>query len=228
MYSPLTNSIGSLVTWNDAINNGFTGMTIGLTGIDNGLVTFNKLSGDTNNDALLSALTGTTLVINTGDTRLHLTEVTGMTGNYIYPLSIIPNTGGTSGQYVNFCGGFYQGYYKLDNDEYQVLPNRYEKGFTSEVWLRPKDVCSGVTGTTLNAVNPNNSGFFLYFGTRAENKFANSFSGNNSGNTCTTGSTEWCTPIKESDISILDIKSGINIPLSTPPVNVSRPTPPVM
>jgi hypothetical protein len=37
----------------------YTMDTIGLTGIDNGLVPYNKISGDTLNFRLLSALTGT-------------------------------------------------------------------------------------------------------------------------------------------------------------------------
>ena len=60
IYSGGSETIYSLVSWDNAVNTGYTLNTIGLTGIDNGLVTFDKQSGDTSNVALLSALTGTT------------------------------------------------------------------------------------------------------------------------------------------------------------------------
>ena len=62
---------------------------------------------------------------------------------------------------------------------YQVLPTRYEQGWTSMFWLRKDDddVCSGNTATTLNDIYSGNTGFFYYMGTRAENKFWDLFSG---------------------------------------------------
>ena len=111
---PTKDSIKSLYSWNGAINTGYTFNTIGLTGIDNGLITFEKTTGDTTNQALLSALTGTTLVINSGDTKLTLTKVTGTTGDYIYPMTRVVGGNFTSGGTIQLCGGFYQGYYKID------------------------------------------------------------------------------------------------------------------
>tara|TARA_Y100000310_G_scaffold118208_1_gene117050 strand:+ start:38 stop:1870 length:1833 start_codon:yes stop_codon:yes gene_type:complete len=61
---------------------------------------------------------------------------------------------------------------------YQILPTRYECGWTAEFWLRRNEgVCSGQTGNTLNTIYPDNEGFFYYMGTRAENKFWDRFSG---------------------------------------------------
>ena len=103
-------SIYSLVTWTGATNSGYTANTIGLTGIDNGLITFEKLSADTTNQALLSALTGTTLVIPSGDTRLVMNKVTGTTGNVLtvsssgtWASSAIPNqiTSASIGEVIN-------------------------------------------------------------------------------------------------------------------------------
>lgn len=143
----------SLTTWTEATNDGFILPRIGLTGIDNGLITFNKVSGDTGNTALLSALTASTLVIPSGETRLNINRVTGMTGDFIYPMEIIPNTANQVGDYAKLCGGFYQGYYKLDGYNYEILPNRVPKGWTAEFWLRPNEDClSGNTGTTTYAV----------------------------------------------------------------------------
>ena len=62
---------------------------------------------------------------------------------------------------------------------YQVLPTRFERGWTSMFWLRRdnEDFCSGNTETTLNDVYSGNSGFFFYMGTRSENKFWDLYSG---------------------------------------------------
>ena len=216
-------SIYSLVTWNQAINTGYTFNTIGLTGIDNGLVLFNKTSGDTSNLALLSALTGTTLVIPSGDTRLQMTRVTGTTGNFIYPIDIISGTT----TYAQFCGGFYQGYYKIDGYSYEVLPTRINQAWAAEFWLNKQDICT-YTGTTLNDIYPNNKGFFFYMGTRAENKYWNIFYGNNTGCTldcesllgCTDTVTKFCTKEKESDIQIFDYDTGYNIYLDPPRLDI--------
>ncbi len=209
------NTISSLTSWSGATNTGYTFNTIGLTGVDNGLVTFNKTSGDTSNTALLAALTGSTLIIPANDFRLHLNKVTGSTEQYIYPITIQNDF---SGDYAQFCGGFYQGYYKIDGSTYQVLPTRVNKAWVAEFWLKSSG-CT-VTGTTLNTTYPNNKGFFFYMGTRAENKFWNNFEGADTGCTsgCTvdTGCTDtlsyWCTIPKESDIVIGN--SGNTISLS--------------
>ena len=179
------NTIYSLTTWDGAINSGDTLYDIGLTGIDNGLVVYDKLSGDTNNSNLISAMTQSTLTLVTGDTRLQLNSVTGNSNTYIYPINILSST--TIGNYAQLCGGFYQGFYKLDGFNYEVLPNRVEKGWVTEFWLNKTSGCTDISGTTLNDIYPDNSGFFLYFGTRSENKFWNTFNGLNTG--CTSGCT---------------------------------------
>jgi hypothetical protein len=136
--SATTKTIYSLVTWDGAINTGYTLPYFGLTGLDNGFIIFNKLSADTSNQALLSAMTGTVITIPSGDTRLFLTQVTGMTNNYLYPISI--ETDPTVGLFSRFYGGFYQGFFKLDGYTYEVLPTRFSKAWASEFWLRKSDV----------------------------------------------------------------------------------------
>jgi len=218
-------TIYSLITWDNAVNTGYTLNTIGLTGIDNGLVSFDKVSGDTSNQALLSALTGTTLIIPSGDTRLTLNKVSGSTNQFIYPIDIVSAT--TIGNYAQFCGGFYQGYYKIDGTTYDVLPTRVNQAWGAEFWLNPQSLCSGYTGTTLNDTYPDNKGFFFYMGTRAENKFWNQFSGVDSG--CTSGCTqesgctdtlsEWCTIPRENQISLIG-DYGVAIPLDPPRIEI--------
>lgn len=71
--------------------------------------------------------------------------------------------------------------------DYQILPTRYEEGWTAEFWMRRNpENCSGSTGNILNKKYPNNEGFFYYMGTRAENKFWDVFSGE-SGYTTSSG-----------------------------------------
>jgi hypothetical protein len=37
--------------------------------------------------------------------------------------------------YSNLNGGFYQGYYKLDGNSYEVLPVRVNQSWSAEFWL---------------------------------------------------------------------------------------------
>tara|TARA_R110000796_G_scaffold164578_1_gene281431 strand:+ start:2171 stop:3868 length:1698 start_codon:yes stop_codon:yes gene_type:complete len=215
------------VSWAGATTSSFTASTYGLTGLDNGAIPYTPETGDYAHTGITSVLTGTSLVHVSGDTQLKLKQVSGYTGNYVYPIEIIATTAST-GNYLNFCGGFYQAYYKLDGHDYQVLPNRYQKGWTIDTWLNKSDsVCSGTTGATLNDDYSNNAGFFYYIGTRAENKFWNIFTGNTSGD-CTSGVTSgFCTTIKETDVNINNITvdgSGttLSVPLSPPPVDVEQ------
>ena len=84
IYGASTDSIYSLVTWDNAVNTGYTINTIGLTGIDNGLLSFVKDPLDLTNENLLETLTGSTLIIPPDEKRLVLTRVTGTTGNFTY------------------------------------------------------------------------------------------------------------------------------------------------
>lgn len=221
-----TNTLHSLVSWTGATNSGYTLNTIGLTGIDNGLITFEKLSGDTTNQALLSALTESVYVIQSGNTGLIMNAVTGTSSGLTY--DIIVRSGDTEGVYIDFRGGFYQGFYKLDGYNYQVLPNRVNNSWSAEFWLKPKDVEE--SGTLLNNLYPNNKGFFFYMGTRAENKFWNQFYGVDTGCTsnctttaCTSGETvsEWCTIPKENDVYIIG-EDGFEVPLSGERIDFER------
>lgn len=224
--------IFSLNSWTGATNSGYTLNTVGLTGIDNGLVLYEK---DTlpYNPNLLSALTGSTLVIPSGDPRFVMHQVSGTTEQFIYPVEHLNDQ---SGDYTNFCGGFYQGFYKIDGETYEVLPTRVNQAWSAEFWIKPQEICnSGTTGTTLNDLYPENKGIFFYMGTRAENKFWNTFEGADTGCTsgCTvdTGCTDtlsaWCTVPKETDI-VLEGEYGVGIPLNPPIVNIKLVTNPFL
>jgi hypothetical protein len=223
------NRIYSLNIWSGATNTGYTFDTFGLTGLDNGALVYNKDSGDTKNLKLVNILTGSTLTIPSGDNRLILNRVTGSTQQFIYPIDLVSNPL-PIGDAIKFCGGFYQGYYKIDNSTYQVLPDRVNKGWVADFYLKREDNCSGETGTILNDIYPNNKGFFFYLGTRAENKFWNIFEGNNTGCTincespigCLDNITQFCTETKETEIQLFDEKSGYNIYLNPPLLDIKE------
>lgn len=228
--SGLTSTILSSVSWTGATNTGYTFSTIGLTGIDNGLITFKKDPLDTSNLALLSALTGNTLFIPSGDSRLYLNRVTGTTSGITYHLGSVSDL---SGGFIQLCGGFYQGYYKIDGSTYQVLPTRVNKGWVAEFWLnKDDDSCSAYTSTILNDLYPNNKGFFFYMGTRAENKFWNLFEGADTGCTsactvstaCTDTLSYWCTVPKETNVYIGSGNNAISLyPSQTTTTEVTNP-----
>ena len=153
---------------------------IGLTGIDNGLV---------------SGMTGETIVFTNGllpnslkfdrlsfDRRLKLFQVTGNTTNsnrfsgfnktVLY--EVVSKYNPLNGAYHELYGGFYQGFYKLFGYDYEIFPERMNKGWAVEMILKPRLIneYSPNTGeTTLNQIYPNNKNTFFYLGTRAENKF---------------------------------------------------------
>lgn len=159
----------STVAWGDAVS--FSGdiCDIGLTGYDNRFVP--NFTGETFNPS--------------GDTRFCMYPVSG--DIYCYSMdSVPPQT--DNPQHIQFCGGFYQGFYKLHEYDYQVLPNFYKDGWTMEFWIRRND-CSLEDkcnfAYTLNDMFPNNKGIFYYWGLRAENKFCNFWSGEFGLETCT-------------------------------------------
>jgi len=225
------NEIYSLRTWTGATNSGYTFDTFGLTGLDNGELVYNQALGDTKNEGLVNILTGTTLTIPANDYRLKLHRVTGSTQQFIYPIELVNNPE-PWGNTIRFCGGFYQGYYKIDGSTYQVLPTRTNKAWVADFWLMKEESCSGTTGTTLNDLYPDNKGFFFYMGTRAENKFWNIFDGNNTGCTidctqpdgCSDVITKFCTETKETEIQLYDSDTGYHIFLNPPLLDIKTIT----
>jgi len=150
--------------WLNAFNSGLTLSNIGFTGIDNGLIKFDK--NNINSIDFFNLITGSTYSIQTGETRLKLNSVSGNTGNYVYPLEYVDGADLNS---IYFNGGFYQGFFK-SNDVYQILPDNIEKEITFDFTLKP-DFITTPQPNTLNEKYINNKGIFFYMGIRAENKF---------------------------------------------------------
>lgn len=158
------NALRSISTWSDAVNTGVELNNIGFTGIDNGYILFDN--NTITSDEFNNLVTGSSLNISSGDTRLFLTQISGNTGNYVYPLSIDTNS---ETRYLNLNGGFYQGFFK-SNCNYSVLPDVFNNEINFEFVLKP-NTFSPILPNTLNEKYSNNKGFFFYLGARAENKF---------------------------------------------------------
>ena len=166
----------------------YTGICdVGLVATDNGL--FTKMSGDS-----LYYIKGIDDTYkfhpHYRDSRFKMHPVTGYTQspnevfsgrpkNTVY--NIVSKTGDTVGYYQELYGGFYQGFYKLNGYDYEVFPERVNKGWSVEMMLKPRltNEYSPFTPIEqyLNDVYPSNSGTFFYFGTRSENKYYHNSSG---------------------------------------------------
>lgn len=161
-------TIYSTTNWDGAMNNGVELNDIGLTGLDNGFIEYNK-----DEDNIFDLLTKSKYNIEKDNLRFFMNPVNGYVKNLDYETNIISD----DFKYINFNGGGYQGFWKIFNDSnkinsknlYQTLPKKPNKEFTYEFLLKPSS--SSDVPNTMNEKNPDNKGFFFYMGTRAENKF---------------------------------------------------------
>lgn len=150
--------------WKDAINNGCTLDYIGVTGVDNGLITYQK--DRITNKEFLDIFLHSTYTVEESDMRLHLRKVNGNNQIYDYSNNITYIDGK---DVAELKGGFYQGFFKLQDKDYQVLPYVLENGWSIDVNLKKSDLKNDKF--TINDNHPDNKGIFFYIGTRAENKW---------------------------------------------------------
>lgn len=141
----------SLTKWSSAFSSDIFLYDFGLTGFDNGRV--NEMTDS--------------LSLTPADTKLKLFRVgnNNSTGGTFYDqYGITGVTGLSVGNHFLVDGGYLQGFFKLKDYDFQVLPNRYGKGVTLEtlVYLTPESF---------------NDGYFLLLGARAEDKYIPFFSG---------------------------------------------------
>jgi hypothetical protein len=102
----------------------------------------------------------------------------GNTKETVY--NIVNKIDSSVGYYQELYGGFFQGFYKLFGYDYEVFPERVNKGWTMETIIKPRQVEEYTLmdhQEYLNDVYPDNAGTFFFFGTRAENKFYHPASG---------------------------------------------------
>lgn len=149
-------------TWEYAVSNGATLNNIGYTGFDNGLLYFRK-DKIMNSDFVKLYQDSEYKIPNEKYLVLH--QVTGSTMVYEYPLTV-------EDFQIKLNGGFYQGFFKTECDEYQVLPSYLEQGNTwGYEFVLKKTEFEKESDKTLNDKYPSNKGIFFYIGTRAENKW---------------------------------------------------------
>ena len=159
----------SSVSWGSAVNSGddeMSGVTlynIGFTGVDNGLVFYDKNLID---NAQFFKYYTESFYSTCGDTRLSLSVSRCNTGEHIYPIRVVDD----QVKYFECKGGFLQGFYKTYGYDYQTLPNIIEDEWNMSFVIRPRSDYQVLEGT-LNYEHPKNKGIFFYMGMRAENKF---------------------------------------------------------
>lgn len=150
----------SLTKWRNAVSDNIFLYDFGLTAFDNGRV--NKMYN--------------TLTIVPTDKKLTLYSVgnntaTGGTFHTLYPITGMTST--PVGNYFNVDGGYLQGFFKLKNYNYELLPPRYGSGITIETIINISD-------------RSFNNGYFYLMGARAEDKYVPEFSGETAQYTVTT------------------------------------------
>ena len=150
--------------WDKAVNNGLLLNNIGYTGVDNGLIKYQK--DRTSNEQFIKLFKDSEFKIEKDDLRLLLNKVYGNNQIFSYDNDIVEEDGMIVSR---LNGGFYQGFFKTD-DDYKVLPQNIGEGLTFEVVLKKHDFDTDGT-YKLNDRHNENKGIFLYLGTRAENKW---------------------------------------------------------
>jgi hypothetical protein len=161
----------SLTKWSGAVSDNINLIDFGLTAFDNGRTNI-MWSGITltSHDNLFSMYrVGYNVVQN---------PISGETSGFTAVTEFLPISGittGTTGNYFQLNGGYLQGFFKLNDYNYELFPSRYGSGITIE---------------TLLYLYPNSYGIFYMMGARAEDKYNPYFSGETiTGTTSVTGVT---------------------------------------
>jgi len=122
----------------------------------------------TSNDVEVFSNPTINYVVEKGDTFC-LHPVSGYTGLYTYNIELNKLD---RGQYYNHLkGGFYQGFFKINNQPVEWFPHRAKLGWTANKVIH-LPLHNDPNGKLLNNNYPGNEGFIFYLGTRAENKFS--------------------------------------------------------
>lgn len=153
--------------WENAISENVILKNIGLTGIDSGFISYRK--DKISNEEFTNILTNSEWHNYDNDLRLKLHPVYSNTRTYSFPYEFIND----EENYLKLNGGFFQGFFKSNNTNYQVLPDKIEKSIEFSFKLRPMDYEEKFN--SLNCINKNNKGIFFYIGTRSENKFIQTY-----------------------------------------------------
>ena len=150
----------SLTKWTGAVSDNIDLIDFGLTEFDNGRtnIMWSGITLTPNDTKFSMYRVGYNDVIN--PTSGNTSGYTATTKFDLYSLSAV--TTGTSGNYFELNGGYLQGFFKLKDYNFELLPSRYNNGITIE---------------TLVNLHPMSSGIFYMMGVRAEDKYNPYFSG---------------------------------------------------
>lgn len=143
--------------WYDAINKGVELENIGLTGIDNGQITFDKRT--ITEEEFADIYTNSKLIIPAGDLRLHVSKVDGNNQIYSYPNEYVIEDGM---KVAKLQGGFFQGFFQTGNGcNYKTLPDKIGEGWCMEFTLKREDFESNysVKRNKYSQVEYNNDGW---------------------------------------------------------------------
>lgn len=152
--------------WENSVNNGINNNYIGYTGVDNGIISYEK--DRISNQKFYELYTNSKLVIENGDMRFHLHKVSGNNMIFDYESDIVSEDNILC---TRLNGGFYQGFFKLYNEDYQILPDSIGDGVYFEFTIKKSEFTDNNKLLKLNDRYPDNKGIFFYIGTRSENKW---------------------------------------------------------
>lgn len=148
--------------WDKKKNEGSILENIGLTGIDNGLITYRK---DRIEDSdFYNLISKSAFEFKKEDFNLRLFPVSGNTLQYIYPVTISENS-------INFKGGFLQGIFGTPDGKVLMLPNKLCNKEWSLSFRIKTNSKYAAPEKSINMAHPQNEGIFFFMGVRAENKF---------------------------------------------------------
>lgn len=150
----------SNVAWDKSVKSDTVLKNIGFTGVDNGFISYDR--DRIGNDEFLKLYTESSFDLSTYGDKFFVTEVTGNTHMYTYPIEF-------NDDYTSLKGGFYQGFFKIEGNKYQTLPHKIDNEWDFVFNLRRRNY--ETNSDILNKTHPENKGFFFFIGTRAENKF---------------------------------------------------------
>lgn len=120
--------------WDEAVNNGLELNNIGLTGVDNGLIKFDK--NEITDEEFMDLYTNSKLVVDADDLRLHVGRVGGNNKIYRYTSECVCED---CMRVIKLDGGFYQGFFKHGNGcNYSILPTELGDGLCMEFTLKPE------------------------------------------------------------------------------------------
>lgn len=150
--------------WDNAINNGVDSNYIGYTGVDNGIISYRK--DMISNKIFYNLFTNSKLYIENGDKRFVMNKINGNNMIFDYSNDIVYEDNIICSK---LNGGFYQGFFKLYGEDYDIIPCNFENAMTYEITLKKSKLSHDKF--ILNDRHNDNDGIFLYIGTRSENKW---------------------------------------------------------